>query len=154
MPHPTSILFICMGNICRSPIAEGLFLHSLRERGMLECFHVDSAGTGDWHAGERPDHRALEVAARNGVHLPSIARAVTSADFARFDHLICMDATNARELLARGAPREKVRLLLSVDPAIGREEVPDPYYGGIADFELVFSLCERACGRLVDELTS
>ncbi|MFO0875315.1 MAG: low molecular weight protein-tyrosine-phosphatase [Phycisphaerales bacterium] len=149
---PVSVLFVCMGNICRSPIAEGVFLHVLRQRGLEDRCHVDSAGTGDWHAGERPDHRAIETAERHGIHLPSVARAVTRDDFDRFDHLICMDRLNARELLARGAPPKKVRLLLDFDQTIGHDELPDPYYGDVAGFELVFTLCERACTAVADRL--
>lgn len=148
----TSVLFVCMGNICRSPLAEGAFLHKLNERGVAEHFTVESAGTGHWHAGERPDRRARETAQRHGIVLPSRARQVTREDFQRFDHLICMDETNREDLVDRGAPPEKLRLLLEADPASELREVPDPYYGGDDGFETVFRLIDAACDALLDEL--
>lgn len=157
--HPrTSVLFVCLGNICRSPLAEGIFLHHLNRRGAAHRFRVDSAGTGGWHAGERPDHRALEVAARRGVHLPSLARQVTHADFRAFDHLVCMDRSNLRDLRGMGAPEERLSLMLqhrSVEPADGSPpdlDVPDPYYGGLDGFERVFDMLDVACASLADRL--
>src|SRR5262245_42334662 len=90
------VLFVCLGNICRSPLAEGVFLHLAQAAGVADRFEVDSAGTGDWHAGERPDSRATAVARKHGVELPSIARQVTRADFDRFDHIVAMDRENLR----------------------------------------------------------
>jgi len=158
-----SILFVCLGNICRSPLAEGIFLHLLAERGTRELV-VDSAGTGGWHAGEGPDGRALAIAKKRGVHLPSIARQVTREDFERFTHIIAMDQSNFENLLAMGAPESKLSLMRSYDPAhrakpIGAEspngqapDVPDPYYGGDQGFEHVFDMLMAACRGLVDEL--
>ncbi len=148
----TSVLFVCMGNICRSPLAEGAFLHKLNQRGVADRFRVDSAGTGHWHAGERPDRRAREIAQRHGIVLPSRARQVTREDFQRFDHLICMDETNREDLVRWGAPQEKLRLLLEANPASELREVPDPYFGGDDGFETVFRLIDAACDALLDEL--
>lgn len=149
---PTSLLFICLGNICRSPLAEGIFLHHVNRRGVADRFDVDSAGTGGWHAGERADPRARAVAEAHGIVLPSRARQVERRDFERFDRLVCMDRENRRALLAMGAPAERTSLLLSFDPDAGVDEVPDPYYGGDAGFSEVFDLVHRATERLLDAL--
>ena len=149
---PISVLFVCMGNICRSPLAEGLLGHKARGRGVESRFIIDSAGTGGWHAGERPDGRVREVASRHGVDLNGRARQVTPQDFDRFDHVICMDDENRRQLEQDGAPDEKLRLLLECDPAAAVREVPDPYYGGRRGFENVYGLIDSACEALLDEL--
>ena len=149
---PISVLFVCMGNICRSPLAEGLFRHKARGRGVEAQFIVDSAGTGGWHAGECADGRVREVARRHGVDLKGRARKVTPEDFDRFDHVICMDDENRRQLQQAGAPHGKLRLLLECDPAAAVREVPDPYYGGRRGFETVYGLIDSACEALLDEL--
>ncbi len=146
------LLFICAGNICRSPLAEGVFRHRARERGALARFHVDSAGPGAGHAGEPADQRARDVAARHGIVLNGVARQVTRKDFTRFDLLLCADAENLDTLLDRGAHPEKTRLLLSFDPGATLREVPDPYGGGRADFETVFRLVDSASTALLDQL--
>ncbi len=146
------LLFVCAGNICRSPLAEGVFRHRARERGVMDRFHVDSAGTGAWHAGEPADQRAQDVAARHGIVLDGVARQVSRKDFTRFDLLLCADDENLDTLLDRGAPPEKTRLLLSCDPAARLREVPDPYGGGSADFETVFHLVDSASAALLDQL--
>jgi protein-tyrosine phosphatase len=143
------ILFVCMGNICRSPTAEGVMRSLLDEAGLAGAVEVESAGTGGWHAGEPPDHRATEAAARRGVTLEGAARQVRATDFRDFDLLLAMDARNLRELqqMAPDAEaRAKARLLREFDPAsagapdVGTPgdhgggapdlDVPDPYYGG------------------------
>jgi protein-tyrosine phosphatase len=149
---PIRILFVCMGNICRSPLAEGVFRHQARDRGVGDRFVIDSAGTGDWHVGERPDGRMREVADRRGVAVDGLARQVVPDDFERFDHLVCMDESNRRQLVRFGAPNEKLRLLLDADPSSAVREVPDPYYGPRRGFETVYDLVERACTALLDEL--
>ncbi len=151
-PKSTSVLFVCLGNICRSPLAEGVFIHQAKERGIDAQFHVDSAGTGNWHAGDLADARMRETATRHGVHLPSRARQVTAADFTTFDHIIAMDESNRRDLISVGAPKAKVRLLLELDPQAAVREVPDPYYGGPEGFEEVFALVDSACKLLLSEL--
>jgi protein-tyrosine phosphatase len=148
----TAILFVCMGNLCRSPLAEGVFRHKAAERGVSNRFHIESAGTGGWHAGEPPDHRVREVATRNGVTLDGTARQITRHDFKRFDHILCMDEDNREDLLAMGVPREKLRLLLECDRNASMHEVPDPYYGGTDGFELVYRLVDAACDALLDAL--
>lgn len=148
----TSILFICMGNICRSPLAEGVFLHKLEQRGFMDRFLVDSAGTGQWHAGELPDQRARDVAKLHGIVLTSRARQVTTEDFDRFDHLICMDEANREDLESWGAPQHKLQLLLEADPHCDLQEVPDPFYGGDDGFQTIFRLIDSACDALLDQL--
>ncbi|MAH64955.1 MAG: phosphotyrosine protein phosphatase [Phycisphaerae bacterium] len=146
------VLFICMGNICRSPAAEAVFLRLIADRGIAATFHVDSAGTGGWHAGEPADHRSRGEGARRGYDLSTAARQVHDGDWEAFDLLVCMDRDNASLLLDRGAPEKKVRLLLDWHPDPAHAEVPDPYYGGEDGFVHMYDLIEAACGRLVDEL--
>jgi protein-tyrosine phosphatase len=146
------VLFVCMGNLCRSPLAEGVFRHQAVQRCAADLFLIDSAGTGDWHVGEEADERVRRVAAGRGVTLDGTARQVKRRDFKRFDHILCMDEDNREELLAMGAPAEKVRLLLECDPQAPMHEVPDPYYGDLDGFELVCRLVESACRALLDQL--
>jgi len=152
------ILFVCMGNICRSPTAEGVMRALLRAEGLDGRIELDSAGTGDWHAGYPPDARAVAAARARAIELDGAARQVTTEDFERFDLVLAMDRENARELLARApddAARAKVRLLREFDPAAvaaGDLDVPDPYYGGPHGFERVLDLVEAASRGLLDEL--
>jgi protein-tyrosine phosphatase len=143
------ILFVCMGNICRSPTAEGVMRHLLAERGLDHEIEVQSAGTGGWHAGSPPDARSARAAAARGITLEGAARQVTRADFEEFDLLVAMDRDNLADLRAIAPPgtEHKVRLLLGD----GRD-VPDPYYGGPHGFEHVLDLVEGACEQLLDEL--
>src|SRR4051812_43030188 len=128
------ILFVCMGNICRSPTAEGVMRSLIREAGVEDRIEIDSAGTGGWHAGEPPDARAAEAAHRRGVTIEGAARQVVPEDFEAFDLIVAMDRENLRGLLAvapDGEAAAKVRLLREFDPdASGDLDVPDPYYGG------------------------
>lgn len=148
------VLFLCLGNICRSPLAEGVFIHLARERGLLDRFDVDSAGTGDWHVGNRPDRRSIEVATRHGIELPGRARQLSpKTDRERFGLVIAMDGQNQRDAVSRGVPSEIVRRLREWDDlADGDLDVPDPYYGGDDGFQLVYKMVYRSCGRLLDEL--
>ena len=150
------LLFVCLGNICRSPTAEGVMRHLLVEEGLVEAVELDSAGTGDWHVGHAPDHRSAGAAAGRGIELTGAARQVAPADFESFDLILAMDRSNHDDLLAL-APhddaRERVRLLREYDPeavAAGEFEVPDPYYGGDDGFEDVLDLVTRACEGLLE----
>src|SRR5262245_139346 len=148
------ILFVCMGNICRSPTAEGVMRRLIDDEGL--DIEIDSAGTGGWHAGEPPDRRATIAAQRRGITLEGAARQVTRADFRDFDLLIALDRGNLRELLTIAPDEdaaEKVRLLREFDPAAGGDlDVPDPYYGGDRGFETVLDMVEASCRGLIDEL--
>ena len=152
------ILFVCMGNICRSPTAEGVMRGLLRAQGLEEAVEVQSAGTGGWHAGAPPDARAVAAARSRGVVVEGAARQVTAADFDEFDLLLAMDRDNERELLARAPDeqaRAKVRLLREFDPAsvaAGDLDVPDPYYGGPHGFDRVLDQVQAACRGLLDEV--
>lgn len=154
--QPTSVLFVCLGNICRSPLAEGVFLHLVAESGLGDEIVVDSAGTGAWHVGERPDPRSLEVAGRHGIELPGHARRVTEADFHRFDRIVAMDRSNLSDLesLRPEGSDAVLELLRDHDPEPGDGEVPDPYYGGDDGFDRVYRMVRRACEVLLDELRS
>lgn len=154
-----SLLFVCLGNICRSPLAEGLFIHLATQRGVMDRFVVDSAGTGAWHVGKAADGRSIAVARAHGVHLPSVARQVDrKSDFERFDLILAMDRSNEADLLALGASRRQVRLMRSFDPALSGSEaheldVPDPYCGPGDGFQRVYDMLLRATTGLLDELT-
>jgi protein-tyrosine phosphatase len=150
-----SVLFVCMGNICRSPTAEGVFRHFVNEAGLNEEITVDSAGTHAYHVGEPPDRRAMAAAERRGVSLVGLkARRVTDDDFERFDHIIAMDEDNLIRLQEQSTDeyRDKISLFLSF--AVDTEtEVPDPYYGGGAGFERVLDLVEKASRGLLETLS-
>ena len=149
------ILFVCLGNICRSPMAEGVFRHLVAARGATERFHIDSAGTGAWHVGEPPDSRAQEVVGSRGIDISAQrARRIELDDFERFDMLLAMDRSN-QTVLQRLAPephRDKTKLLLSFAPDCKRKDVPDPYFGGADGFEHVLDLIESASAGLFEAL--
>jgi protein-tyrosine phosphatase len=150
-----SVLFVCMGNICRSPTAEGVFRHFVNEAGLNEEITVDSAGTHAYHVGEPPDRRAMAAAERRGVSLVGLkARRVTDDDFERFDHIIAMDEDNLIRLQEQSTDeyRDKISLFLSF-AADTETEVPDPYYGGGAGFERVLDLVEKASRGLLETLS-
>jgi protein-tyrosine phosphatase len=154
------VLFVCLGNICRSPTAEGTMRALVREAGLEDQIELDSAGTGSWHVGSPPDPRATAAAAARGVSLKGAARTVGPDDFDDFDLVIAMDRSNRRELigLARGeSERVKVRLLREFDPENpGGDalDVPDPYYGAEGGFEEVFQIVQASCEGLLAEINS
>jgi protein-tyrosine phosphatase len=168
------LLFVCLGNICRSPIAEGVMRTLVEQAGLQDRIGLDSAGTGAWHVGNPPDTRAVEAARARGVELTGLARQIRREDFDYFDLMIALDSENLREL-RRLAPsreeREKVRLLREFDPAgvaggaaqpsrplasraAGDLDVPDPYYGAADDFEEVMELIQAACAGLLAQIQS
>lgn len=152
-----SILFVCMGNICRSPTAEGVFRQQAETAGLAPLLHIDSAGTQGYHAGEAPDRRSQAAAARRGYDLGSIrARGVAAVDFERFDLILAMDEQNRASLLAR-CPAEhthKLQLLLDYSARFPCQQVPDPYYGGNFGFERVLDMVEDAATGLLAHLRS
>jgi protein-tyrosine phosphatase len=152
----TRILFVCLGNICRSPTAEGVMRALVRDAGLEGLIELDSAGTGGWHVGESPDMRATDAARRRGIVLEGAARQVRGQDFEEFDLILAMDENNLRDL-RRLAPdagtRAKVRLLREFDPAAAPDlDVPDPYYGGPGGFDEVLDLVQAACASLLARL--
>jgi protein-tyrosine phosphatase len=152
---PIRVLFVCIGNICRSPAAEGVFQQLLAERGLERAFAVDSAGTGAWHVGQPPDRRMREAAARRGIPLLSRARQLAPADLQHFDHVLTMDGENleAVRALARAHPSTARIAALTGHCRRSRAlEVPDPYYGGSEGFEQVLDLLEDACLGLLETL--
>lgn len=150
-----SVLFVCMGNICRSPTAEGVFRKVVAERAPPFRVHIDSAGTHAYHVGNAPDPRAVRAAERRGIDLSGQrARRVTVEDFERFDLVLAMDEDNVEALLelCPAERRERVKLLLEFAPRVGRRDVPDPYYGGSNGFEHVLDLVEEAAMGLLAHL--
>lgn len=147
------ILFVCLGNICRSPLAEAVFKHKVRELGLSHAFEADSCGTADYHIGSSPDPRTIENATRNGVPIEHACRQLCVDDFHRFDRIFVMDEYNYRHAirLAPETQRHKVQLMRTYDP-IGRGmAVPDPYYGGEKDFQEVYDILDRAITAYLTE---
>jgi protein-tyrosine phosphatase len=151
----TRVLFVCLGNICRSPTAHGVMLQRLEEKQLHDRMAVDSCGTGGWHTGESPDRRATAAARKRGYDLSGLrARQVVPEDFRHFDYILAMDRANLSELQALRPPEFAGHLGLFLDFAPGSDidEVPDPYYGGGDGFARVLDLIERACDGLLEAL--
>ncbi len=148
------ILMVCLGNICRSPLAEGILQSKLPNNKFL----VDSAGTGAWHSGELPDKRSITIAKKYGIDLTNQrARQFTTADFEEFDYIYVMDESNYKnviQLAKSDEEKQKVDLILNVDSTTKNQEVPDPYYGGDDGFEQVYQLLDKACNKIADNLKS
>ena len=154
---PVKILFVCLGNICRSPLAEGVFQHLARTEGASPALEVDSAGTGAYHVGEPADARARRVARDHGIELTGRARQVEPGDLDRFHRIIAMDHENLGHLHSmkqRFGGRATLHLLRDFDPEArkGDRDVPDPYYGGEDGFQTVFTMVHRSCRELLREL--
>ena len=151
------VLFVCLGNICRSPAAEGVFKKMVADRGLDGTLQADSAGTGDWHVGEPPDSRMREAALERGYELNGRGRQFTRWDFEDFDLILAMDRDNLRAIKSldpSGKHVSKVRLFGDSVTSRSIRDVPDPYYGGPGGFEDVLDLIEEGCGNLVEELTT
>ena len=152
------ILFVCLGNICRSPAAEGIFNQKIKERDLENFFVVDSAGTGGWHVGNLPDQRMRTTALSRGIELTSRARQIEENDLYEFDHILVMDKDNlhAVKSLIKGKSHpvnSKIKLILSYSKDSQLDEVPDPYYGGQNGFDMVLDLLDKAIDGLIDSLT-
>lgn len=144
---PIRVLFVCSGNICRSPTAEGVLRRRIDDAGLTDEIEVDSAGTGGWHVGEAPDRRATAAAGRRGIALAGQARQIGPADFDEFDLILAVDDENLTRLRRMAPPGAAGRVR-----KLDREDVPDPYYGGPDGFDHVLDQVIRACDDLLDEL--
>lgn len=153
-----SVLFVCLGNICRSPLGEGVLAHRLEAEDLTDRVRVDSAGTGAWHVGNPPDPRSAEVAMRHGILLRGRARRVQAGDFEEFDYIFAMDRSNLRDLQhlqPRDGGGAVLTLFRDFDPQPGGDlDVPDPYYGGPDGFDLMFEMIDRTCEAFVEHLLS
>ncbi len=154
----TGVLFVCTGNICRSPLAEAIFRHLAGQRRVVEMFDIASCGTGSWHAGENADPRTLAVAARYGIPMRHVARQLNPVlDFARYPWILAMDHSHIRSMMHRGNQKARIHLIREFDPVLsgvtGTDlDVPDPYYGGEDGFEHMYQMLDRACRGLLDRL--
>ena len=155
MAPPIKILFVCMGNLCRSPMAEGVFKHHVAQAGLQDLIASDSAGTHDYHVGDPPDPRALRASERRGYDLSALrGRQVSRGDFSEFDYVLAMDESNLR-VLERLCPSQhalKLKLLMEFSTGPALREVPDPYYGEDQGFERVLDMVEQAAQGLLDHL--
>lgn len=155
--NPYKIVFVCLGNICRSPTAEGIMQHLVNERNLQPYFYIDSAGTSAYHIGESANSKSQKVANEHGVELKSRARRFEAGDLDEFDLILAMDHENYENILqldGNGSYSGKVKLMRDFDPTPGDKAVPDPYYGGMNGFQNVFDVLKRSCVNLLDELES
>ncbi|XP_057805520.1 uncharacterized protein LOC131020608 isoform X2 [Salvia miltiorrhiza] len=162
---PFSVLFVCLGNICRSPAAEGVFRHLVKERGLDSKFYIDSAGTINYHEGDQADPRMRASSKKRGIEITSISRPIKPSDFRDFDLILAMDNQNREDILGAferwrhreplpGNAHEKVRLMCSFCKRHDETEVPDPYYGGPQGFEKVLDLLQDACEALLENIVA
>jgi protein-tyrosine phosphatase len=154
---PSSVLFVCLGNICRSPTAEGVFRALVESRGLAGSINIDSAGTSNWHIGERPDPRAIEAASKRGIDLTGMrGRQAIAQDFSEFDYIIAMDHENHTNLSRLATPdqQEKLYLFLEFAEGVSEVEVPDPYFGSTGGFPHVLDLIENASQGLLDHIVT
>ena len=158
MSRPVRVLFVCLGNICRSPVAEGVFRRKVRDAGLEDLIEIDSAGTGAWHVGNPPDRRMTATDKRHGVDLTSQrARQFADTDLADFDHILAMDKSNLHDILYLDEGDDfgqRVTLFRQWDPEPGDYNVPDPYYGGDQGFEEVYGIVDRTTDALLKGLSA
>ncbi len=155
--NPTvEVCFVCLGNICRSPLAQGVFEALVKKEGLRNRIIISSAGVGNWHVGNPPDSRMQQTAREHGVHLNSRARQFQGSDFKRMDLVLAMDHSNLsalEQMQPKSEPHDKLFLFRSFDPEHNNNlEVPDPYYGGDKGFETVYQIVERTCPKVLDHL--
>lgn len=149
------VLFVCLGNICRSPLAEAIFWHKVKERGLTNIYYAESCGTANYHIGDQPDHRTIRNAMKNGVAIDHKGRQLCVEDFEKFDEIFVMDRSNynnARRIA--GAHHVKLKMMRSFDPHGKDEEVPDPYYGDERDFQNVFEILDRSIEQYLLDASS
>lgn len=153
MAEKTKILFVCLGNICRSPLAEAIFKHKISERNLQGRFEADSCGTSNYHIGQPPDSRTIKNAHAHGVIMDHLGRQLTERDLSRFDYIFAMDKSNYQNIfkLANAEENaEKIMLMRHFDPEENGGEVPDPYYGGENGFQEVFDILDRSVGNFLE----
>ena len=153
--NPFKLVFVCLGNICRSPTAEGIFIHKVKNHNLENYFYIDSAGTAAYHVGESANSKSQATANKRGIHLPSKARKFEYADLEEFDLILAMDSENYRNILdldTKDKYGHKVKMMREYDPQPNMKDVPDPYYGGMDGFENVFKVLERSSEQLLEEL--
>jgi protein-tyrosine phosphatase len=150
------VLFVCLGNICRSPLAEAIFRDKLKSSGLDQLFEADSCGTGNYHIGSQPDPRTVSNAKKNNLPIDHCARQLSEKDLADFDYILAMDASNLKNIMRLPNAKEytkKISLLRDVDPAAKGAEVPDPYFGGEDGFQEVYELLDRTLDILIARLS-
>mgnify|MGYP006270899529 CR=1 FL=1 len=156
MDTPIRIQFVCLGNICRSPLAEGVFREKVEARGLADVFDIASSGTGDWHVGSKADGRMRSTAKQHGLSIEDHrASQFQPSDFEAYDHIFVMDKSNLNDVLyldEDDAYSGKVRLFRELDPQPGNYQVPDPYHGGKDGFEHVYNIVDRTAEQLLDRL--
>lgn len=148
----TKILFVCLGNICRSPLAEAIFKHKIKEKGFENHVEVHSCGTANYHVGDTPDPRTIKNALRNGVTIDHLGRQLTKHDLDRFDFIIAMDKSNHANILKLENASDhshKIKLMRSFDRIPAGEEIPDPYYGGETEFQQVFDMLSQSVDSFI-----
>ena len=145
----TNVIFVCLGNICRSPLAEGILKKMLVEEKLSEKFHVDSAGTSAYHLGNQPDDRSCQIAEKHGIHLNHEARQLKHKDLHEFNYIIAMDNSNYQGIKALGEATGEVILMRDFDELGRGKDVPDPYWSGLDGFEEVYQICHRSCKNLL-----
>ncbi|MCF6322237.1 MAG: low molecular weight phosphotyrosine protein phosphatase [Rhizobiaceae bacterium] len=153
---PSSILFICLGNICRSPLAEGVLRHEAEKRGMANQLTIDSAGTSNWHIGSAPDERTIENAAMHDVDISNqVCRQLVAADFFDFDLILAMDNANISNIRAANHENGSAQIsLFTAWAGMGDQEIPDPYYGGQQGFEIAYKMIEQAAAGTLDRIAA
>jgi protein-tyrosine phosphatase len=150
------VLFVCLGNICRSPLAEAIFKHKLKERGLENQIEADSCGTSNYHIGGNPDPRTIANAKKNGVSIDHCGRQLSVSDIENFDYILAMDSSNFRNIhlvLKDEKHKPKIQMMRDYDPQ-GKGDVPDPYYGGEKGFQEVFDILDRTMDGFLDHLAS